>query len=50
MEIAIRPSSNSRRVAARPIIPKRRRGVLHGKGAMLLSKKGNSDNPGSRNM
>ncbi|KAI0287151.1 hypothetical protein BC826DRAFT_1119697 [Russula brevipes] len=35
------PSSNSRRVAARPIMPKRRRGVLHGNGAKQLSEKGN---------
>ena len=41
MEMAIRPSSNSRRAAARPIMPKRRRGILHGKGAVLLSEKGN---------
>ncbi|KAF8489276.1 hypothetical protein F5888DRAFT_1872570 [Russula emetica] len=33
--------SNSRRAAARPIMPKRRSGVLHGSGAVLLSEKGN---------
>ena len=35
------PSSNSRRVAARPIMPRRRSGVLHRRGAELLSEKGN---------
>jgi hypothetical protein len=34
------PSSNSKRVATRPIMPKRKRGVLHESGAVLLSKKG----------
>ena len=35
------PSSNSRRVAARPTTPRRRSGVLHGSGAVLLSASGN---------
>ena len=35
------PSSNSRRVATRPIMPRRRSGVLHGRGAERLSEKGN---------
>ena len=34
------PSSISNWVAARPIMPKRRRGVLHRKGAMLLNGNG----------
>ena len=35
------PSLNSRRVAARPIMPRRRSGVLHRSIAVLLSEKGN---------
>jgi hypothetical protein len=35
------PSSNSRRAAARPTMAGRRRSILHGSGAMLLSGKGN---------
>ncbi len=40
MEWAIVPSSISRRAAARPIMPRGRRGVLHGNGAVLLSGSG----------
>jgi hypothetical protein len=34
------PSSNFKRAAARPIMPKRRRGISHRSRAMLLSEKG----------
>jgi hypothetical protein len=39
MEEAMRPSSISRRVAKRPITPRRRSGVLYRKGAMLLNRR-----------
>ena len=41
MERATLPSSISKWAATRPIMPKRRRGVLHGSGAMLLNENGN---------
>ena len=41
MEQVTWPFLNSRRVATRPIMPKRRRGILHESGAVVLSENGN---------